>query len=148
MMQITAAVVRERSGPFVIDTLELEDPRPDEVLVQIVASGMCHTDLHGRDGYYNTPFPAVFGHEGAGVVAAVGGDVSRVAAGDHVIISFPWCGHCPNCMAHVPAHCVNQWDLKMKGTRPDGSTLLRKGEAPVFGSFFQQSSFGACAISN
>jgi len=51
-------------------------------------------------------------------------------------------------MLHVPAHCVNQWDLKMKGTRPDGSTLLRKGEAPVFGSFFQQSSFGTCAISN
>ena len=72
-MQITAAVVAERSAPFVIDTLELADPRPDEVLVRIVASGMCHTDLHGRDGYFPTmPYPAVFGHEGAGVVDAVG----------------------------------------------------------------------------
>jgi aryl-alcohol dehydrogenase len=147
-MQITAAVVRERSGPFIIDTLELDAPRADEVLVQIVASGMCHTDLHGRDGYYGTPFPAVFGHEGAGRVLGVGSDVTSVAPGDHVIVSFPWCGHCPNCRQDVPAHCVNQWDLKMRGTRPDGSTLMRKGDAPVYSAFFQQSSFGTCAIAN
>ena len=77
-MQVTAAVVRERSAPFVIDTLDLSDPRPDEVRVRIVASGMCHTDLHGRDGYFPTmPYPAVFGHEGAGVVEAVGSAVPR-----------------------------------------------------------------------
>lgn len=146
-MQITAAVVREKSGPFVIETLELDDPRPNEVLVQIVASGMCHTDLHGRDGYYGTPFPAVFGHEGAGRVTTVGRDVKSVAPGDHVIISFPWCGQCPSCKAHVPAHCLRQWDLKMRGTRPDGSTLMRKGSAPVYSAFFQQSSFGTYAIS-
>ena len=67
-MQITAAVARESSGAFSIETVELTDPRPDELLVKIVASGMCQTDQHGRDGYYNTPLPAVFGHEGAGVV--------------------------------------------------------------------------------
>lgn len=147
-MQITAAVVRERSGPFVIDTLELDAPRSDEVLVQIVASGMCHTDLHGRDGYYNTPYPAVFGHEGAGVVAAVGSAVRKVAPGDHVIISFPWCGACANCRAQVPAHCMQAFPLKMSGTRPDGSTLMRKHGAPVYSAFFQQSSFGTCAIAN
>ncbi|MCC6887942.1 MAG: alcohol dehydrogenase catalytic domain-containing protein, partial [Hyphomicrobiales bacterium] len=69
-MQITAAVVREKFSPFVIDTVELSDPRPDEVLVKVAASGMCHTDLHGRDGYFQIPYPAVFGHEGGGVVAA------------------------------------------------------------------------------
>src|SRR5438045_1391730 len=63
-MQITAAVVRERSEPFVIDSLELAEPRPDEVLVRVAAAGMCATDLHGRDGYYNTPYPCVYGHEG------------------------------------------------------------------------------------
>ena len=78
-MEITAAVVREKFGAFTIDRLELTDPRPDEALVRIVASGMCQTDLHGRDGYYNTPYPAVYGHEGAGVVQAVGNSVTKFA---------------------------------------------------------------------
>src|SRR5215813_11706014 len=95
--QITAAVARERFGPFTIETLDLADPRPDELLVRIAASGMCQTDQHGRDGYYDTPLPAVFGHEGAGVVEAVGKGVAAFAPGDHVVISFPWCGTCPNC---------------------------------------------------
>ena len=75
-MQIVAAVARERAGSFSIEKLDLADPRPDELLVRIVASGMCQTDQHGRDGYYNTLLPAVFGHEGAGVVLAVGSGVS------------------------------------------------------------------------
>ena len=74
-MQIKAAVVHERSGPFVIDTVELCAPRPDELVVRVVASGMCQTDLHGRDGYYASPYPGVYGHEGAGVVHAVGSAV-------------------------------------------------------------------------
>ena len=74
-MQIKAAVVRERSGPFAIETVELCEPRPDEVIVRVVASGMCQTDLHGRDGYFDSPYPAVYGHEGAGVVHAVGSAV-------------------------------------------------------------------------
>jgi Zn-dependent alcohol dehydrogenase len=65
-MQITAAVVRERSAPFALEKLELCDPRPDEVIVRVVASGMCQTDLHGRDGFFASPYPAVYGHEGAG----------------------------------------------------------------------------------
>jgi aryl-alcohol dehydrogenase len=148
-MQITAAVVRKRSAPFAIETLELCDPRADEVRVRIVASGMCHTDLHGRDGYFaSMPYPAVFGHEGAGVVERVGSAVSRVAPGDHVIISFPWCGTCPNCRRHMPAHCLQSSRLKMSGTRPDGSTLASKEGAPVYGAFFQQSSFATHAIAN
>ena len=91
-MQITAAVARERFGPFSIERLDLCDPRADELLVKIVASGMCQTDQHGRDGYYNTPLPAVFGHEGAGIVAAVGKVVTRFAPGDHVVISLPLSG--------------------------------------------------------
>jgi aryl-alcohol dehydrogenase len=146
-MQITAAVVAERSAPFVIDALELTDPRADEVLVRIVASGMCQTDLHGRDAYYATPYPAVFGHEGAGVVAAVGAAVKSVRPGDHVVISFPWCGICPNCRLDDIAHCENGWDWKMKGTRPDGSTLMSRNGAPVYSAFFQQSSFATHAIS-
>jgi aryl-alcohol dehydrogenase len=103
-MEITAAVVREKFGAFTIDRLELTDPRPDEALVRIVASGMCQTDLHGRDGYYDTPYPAVYGHEGAGVVQAVGNGVTAFAPGDLVVISFPWCGVCPNCRRNMQSH--------------------------------------------
>jgi aryl-alcohol dehydrogenase len=148
-MQITAAVVPERSAPFVIDKLELCDPRPDEVLVRIVACGMCHTDMHGRDGYFPTMrYPAVFGHEGAGVVAAVGSAVIDLAPGDHVIISFPWCGNCPNCLRQMPSHCLQSSRLKMSGTRADGSTLMTKDGAPVYSAFFQQSSFATHAITS
>ncbi len=147
-MQITAAVARERFGAFSIEQLELTDPRPDELLVRIVASGMCQTDQHGRDGYYNTPLPAVFGHEGAGVVAAVGGGVTGFAPGDHVVISFPWCGACANCRRHMEFHCQRSNDLKMRGTRADGSTLMRRNGAPVYSAFFQQSSFATYAIAN
>jgi aryl-alcohol dehydrogenase len=148
-MQITAAVVAAPSTPFVIDALELSDPRPTEVRVRILASGMCHTDLHGRDGYFPTmPYPAVFGHEGAGVVEATGSAVQGIAPGDHVIISFPWCGSCPNCRRHVPSHCLQSSKLKMSGTRPDGSTLIAKDGAPVYSAFFQQSSFATHAIAD
>lgn len=147
-MQITAAVVRERSGPFVIEQVELADPRPDELLVQVVASGMCQTDLHGRDGYYSGSYPAVYGHEGAGVVRAVGAAVRQFAPGDHVVMSYPWCGACPNCREHRENYCVHAFDLKMRGTRADGSTLMRANGAPVYSAFFQQSSFGNYAITN
>jgi len=147
-MQITAAVVRERSGPFVIDRVDLCDPRPDELVVRVIASGMCQTDLHGRDGYYATPYPAVFGHEGAGIVHAVGGGVRNFAPGDRVILSYPWCGACANCREHKQSYCVHSFDLKMNGTRADGSTLIAEGDEPIFSAFFQQSSFGTFAIAN
>ena len=92
-MKITAAVVPVRSAPFEIDTLELGAPLADEVFVRVVASGMCHTDLHARDGYFpNLPYPVVCGHEGAGIVEQVGAAVADLAPRDQVVISFPWCG--------------------------------------------------------
>jgi aryl-alcohol dehydrogenase len=147
-MQIDAAVVHEKSGAFVIETVELCDPRADELLVEVAASGMCQTDLHARDGYYATPFPLVVGHEGAGIVRAVGADVRDVAPGDHVVMSYPWCGTCPNCRAQRKTYCLHAFDLKMKGTRADGSTPIRKNGAPVYSAFFQQSSFATGAIAN
>jgi aryl-alcohol dehydrogenase len=145
-MQIKAAVVSKRSGPFVIDTVELSDPRPDELIVRVVASGMCQTDLHGRDGYYAENYPGVYGHEGAGVVHAIGSAVHSFAPGDHVVMSFPWCGVCANCHQNMRSYCVRAFDLKMKGTRADGSTLLSRNGAPVYSAFFQQSSFGTFAL--
>ena len=94
-MKITAAVVPARSQPFEIQQIDLAAPLADEVLVRIVASGLCHTDLHARDGYFpNLPYPIVCGHEGAGIVEEVGSAVTDLAPGDPVVISFPWCGEC------------------------------------------------------
>jgi aryl-alcohol dehydrogenase len=147
-MRIIAAVARERFGAFTIEALDLADPRPDELLVRIVASGMCQTDQHGRDGYYDTPLPAVFGHEGAGVVAAVGKDVTTFAPGDHVVMSYPWCGTCPNCRRQMESHCQKSFGLKMAGACADGSTLMRCDGETVYSAFFQQSSFATHAIAN
>ena len=147
-MKITAAVVHERSGPFTIEQLDLCDPRADELLVEVTASGMCATDLHGRDAYYPTKFPKVFGHEGAGIVRAVGNAVREFKPGDHVVMAYPWCGECPNCKAHRQSYCLHAFDLKMNGTRADGSTLHSRNGSPVYSAFFQQSSFGNFTIAN
>src|ERR1051325_5286906 len=94
-MKITAAIVPARSRPFEIITADLAGPLPDEVLVRIVASGMCHNDLHARGRCFpELPSPVVCGHEGAGIVEEIGSAVSDLAVGDRVVISFPWCGDC------------------------------------------------------
>jgi aryl-alcohol dehydrogenase len=113
-----------------------------------VDSGLCATDLHGRDGYYPMPFPAVFGHEGAGIVRAVGSAVSKFKPGDRVLMAYPWCGECLNCRAHRQTYCLHAGDLKHSGTRADGSTLHSKNGKPIYSAFFQQSSFGNFAIAN
>ncbi len=147
-MQITAAVVRECTGPFALELVELTDPRPDELLVEVVASGMCQTDLHARDGYYALRYPAVFGHEGAGIVRAVGSAVTAFRPGDHVVMAYPWCGECPNCRSHRQSYCLKSDTLKRSGTRADGSVLYKQDGKPVYGAFFQQSSFGTYLIAN
>ena len=86
MPNIKAAVVREQSGPFLLEDIHLEEPRDNEVLVRIRGAGLCHTDLVVRDQIYPTPLPAVLGHEGAGVVEQVGKHVTTVAPGDHVVL--------------------------------------------------------------
>lgn len=148
-MKITAAVVREKFAPFTIETLDLTDPRADELLVEVKASGMCATDQHGRDGYFATmPFPAVFGHEGTGIVRAVGSGVTEFKPGDHVLMAYPWCGECANCRTLRQSYCLNVRRLKQGGTRADGSTLHSKDGKPVYSAFFQQSSFGNFTIAN
>jgi len=135
-----------QSRPFLIDTVELCEPRPEELTVRVVATGVCQTDLHVRYGYFTSPYPAVYGHEGAGVVHAVGAAVRTFEPGDHVVMSFPWCGTRSNCSQRRISYGVHSRGLKMRGTRPDGSTLLSKDGAPVYSAFFQQSSFGTYAL--
>lgn len=143
-----AAVVREKGGPFIIEQLRLEEPRDDEVLVRIVATGMCHTDMVVRDQVYPVPQPIVLGHEGAGVVERVGTHVTKVRPGDHVVLSFMSCGHCHLCVQGRPANCANFNAHNFSGSRADGSGTLRDDRGPVHGHFFGQSSFGTFAIAN
>ena len=145
-MGVTAAVMEEKSGKFNLDTLDLDAPQSNEVLVKITATGICHTDLHARDGYFAMPFPAVYGHEGAGVVVAVGGAVEHLAVGDHVVISFPWCGECEHCREDRRSYCQRGRELKSGGVRMDGSVTMRRNGAPVYGAFFQQSSLASHAL--
>ena len=147
--QTKAAVVRRKGGPFEIETLAVEEPRADEVLVRIVATGMCHTDLVVRDQIYPVPLPIVLGHEGAGIVERIGAAVHKVAPGDHVVLSFMSCGHCARCAAGQPAYCAKGYPLCFGGTREDGSTAMRDSRsAPVHDHFFGQSSFGTYALAN
>ncbi len=147
-MKVTAAVVREKSGPFSVEEFELEEPRAGEVLVRIVATGMCHTDVIVRNQWYPTPLPVVLGHEGAGIVERVGEGVARVEPGDHVVLTFDSCGRCANCLIGKPSYCVSAFDLSFGGSRPDGSHALSRGTEMVNDRFFGQSSFATYALAN
>ncbi len=148
-MKIKAAVVREQSGPFKIEEIELDEPRDDEVLVRIVSSGICGTDLGARAGHLPIPPPpSVFGHEGAGVVEKVGKQVRKVKPGDHVVLGWSACGECIPCRSGYDPYCANFFPLNFGGARPDGSTTLRKGDQIIHGSFFGQSSFANFTVAN
>ena len=138
-MEINAAVVSEQSGDFIIEKLQIEEPNPDEVLVRIVSSGICHTDLAARDGYLPTlPPPSVFGHEGSGVVEKVGKGVTKVKPGDHVVLGWDYCGECTACKADKYLYCHNFFLHNFHGARPNGTTTLKKGDQVIHGSFFNQ----------
>jgi aryl-alcohol dehydrogenase len=147
-MKIKAAVVREKSGPFLIEELDLDDPMENEVIVRIVGAGLCHTDLVAREQYLPFPLPAVLGHEGAGVVEKVGSRVKKVVPGDHVALSYLSCGACPSCVKGVPAHCLNFLGSNFAGVRPDGTTTMHKDGEAIHGAFFGQSSFASHVLAN
>jgi aryl-alcohol dehydrogenase len=142
-MKITAAVSSGPGKPFVLDEVELDAPRPDEVLVRLVATGVCHTDIFVRD---LMPVTAVLGHEGAGVVEAVGAAVTKLKPGDHVVLSYGACGACPSCDAGAPYYCHGFMTHNFSGGRPDGSATLTRGGERLFGNFFGQSSFATLAL--
>ncbi|MFR0355456.1 NAD(P)-dependent alcohol dehydrogenase [Streptomyces sediminimaris] len=148
MSPITRAAVVESGGaPFTLADVELDAPGPHEAVVRMVAAGLCHTDLTVAGGGLPFPLPGVLGHEGAGVVEAVGPAVSGVAPGDHVVLSFTSCGECRNCRAGHPAYCATWLPLNLiGGRRADGSSTLRRDGAPLGGHFFGQSSFAERAL--
>ncbi|MFC5856118.1 NAD(P)-dependent alcohol dehydrogenase [Streptomyces chlorus] len=144
-----AAVLETQDGPFELRDIEIEDPRADEVLVRMVATGICATDAHVRAQRMVTPLPVVLGHEGAGVVERVGAAVTTVEPGDHVVLSYHSCGRCKPCMSSHPAYCDNAWAANFGGARLDGSNGLHVAQgAEPHGHFFGQSSFSTHALTH
>ncbi len=149
---IRALVVEAKDGPFLEQELQLEEPARGEVLVRVVAAGVCHTDQITRHGDMPMPFPAVLGHEGAGVVESVGEGVTEVAPGDKVIIGWPSCGECRNCLDGEPRYCLRTGEALVSGRRFKGekagtSAYSRNGEV-INGHFFGQSSFATYSITS
>ncbi|WP_406691922.1 NAD(P)-dependent alcohol dehydrogenase [Saccharopolyspora sp. ID03-671] len=145
-MRVTAAVARDEGQPFILEELELDQPRPDEVLVEVHSVGLCRTDVALRDQWMPVQLPAVLGHEGAGVVAKVGSEVTKVAPGDKVIMTFASCGQCRYCLGGHPAYCVELLERNLSGGRPDGSNALHCDHGEMYGFFMSQSSFATHAI--
>lgn len=143
-----AAVLRAHDEPFVIEEVELGELRPDEILVRVVASGMCHTDLIIRNPARAAEFsPIIAGHEGAGVVEEVGSAVTRVSRGDHVLLSFDSCGWCRECLTGAPAYCTEFSERNMYGVRTDGTaSVTDEAGGTVRNRWFGQSSFAERAI--
>ena len=149
-MRIQAAVLRESGAPLNVEDVLIEAPGPTEVRVRVVASGVCHTDMVVRDQLFPTPMPIILGHEGAGVVDAVGSAVTTVKPGDHVVMTYMSCGLCLPCETGHPAHCTHMHPLNFGGGRLDGSTSSCGCESgmPIHDHFFGQSSFSTYAIAN
>ncbi len=146
-MKIEAAVVRASDQPFTIEELELDEPRDNEVLVRVVATGICHTDI-GVKYSAMVPQPVVLGHEGAGIVERVGSQVTKVQPGDHVVLSYFTCTTCQNCRSGHSSNCDLYFPGNFTGARLDGSHTLHKGDEPISGVFFTQSSFATYAIAS
>lgn len=147
-MKITAAVSREVGDSFSIEQLDLADLRADEILVRVVAAGICHTDHAVMHGEFSPPIdlPMVLGHEGAGVVRAVGAEVAGIAPGDHVVLTIAGCGTCGPCRRGTTGYCDAAWQANFGRARFDGSATLHADGHPVGCCFFGQSSFATYAI--
>lgn len=146
--EITAAVTQCKGADFELKSLKIREPKDDEVLVKIVATGMCHTDLIVRDQYYPVPLPAVLGHEGSGVVEAIGPSVKDLAVGDHVVLSYGYCGTCKQCSSGNSAYCEDFFGRNFGGTDPEGnSAICSHDHEKMHDHFFSQSSFATYCIS-
>jgi S-(hydroxymethyl)glutathione dehydrogenase / alcohol dehydrogenase len=131
-MIVSAAVMEQPSAPLVVAELELDEPRRDEVLVRVLASGICRSDLSYMDGKWPAPLPIVLGHEGAGVVEAVGDGVPESRIGEHVVLTFaPPCGRCRFCLEGRANLCLDAAACMDAGTMRDGTTRLHRGAERV-----------------
>lgn len=148
MHTTTAAILREEGQPLSVESVEMSALSDHEVLIEIAGVGVCHTDISAAEGLVPLPLPAVLGHEGAGVIVAVGSGVTEVQTGDHVVLSFAFCGECDTCTRQSPAYCDLFAPLNYFGERLDGSVTMHQGDEDVHGNWFGQSSFARLAIAD
>jgi aryl-alcohol dehydrogenase len=146
-MLTKAAVTFGKGEPFKITDITVDDPQPGEVLVRLVGTGICHTDIMVRDQFYPVPLPAVLGHEGSGVVEKVGLGVTNIQPGDHVVLSYSSCGTCPNCLSGKAYACEKFYDLNFGGQIIDGTCRLHKDHQPL-SNCFGQSSFASYSVTS
>ena len=149
MKTMQAAVLRAPDAPYRLEDVTLGDLGTDEILVRIVGAGMCHTDMLPRDtaGGLAGIVPVILGHEGSGVVDSVGSGVRAVSPGDHVILSFDYCGHCEPCRQAAPAYCLEFEVRNFTGRRSDGSASAHDADGNAVGNrWFAQSSFAQYAV--
>lgn len=145
-MKITAAVVKEQGAPFTLeDDIELHEVGPTDLQIHMVASGICHSDEAIRKGDASVGYPAILGHEGAGIVEKVGSEVKNFQVGDHVILSFYADGTCDNCLKGVPTQCRNYGDYNLSGVRADGDDQFTKNGQHI-SNMFNQSSFTTTTV--
>jgi len=124
MQEVRGVVARSKGAPVTIEAILVPDPGPGEALVRVQSCGVCHTDLHYREGAINDDFPFLLGHEAAGVVEAVGPDVSDVAPGDFVVLNWrAVCGECRACRRGRPWYCFTTHNATQKMTLADGTEL-------------------------
>ncbi len=122
--EVRGVIARAKGEPVTIETIVVPDPGPGEAVVKIQACGVCHTDLHYREGGINDEFPFLLGHEAAGIVESVGPDVTDVAPGDYVILNWrAVCGNCRSCLKGKPQYCFNTHNATQKMTLTDGTEL-------------------------
>lgn len=123
-VQVQGVIAREKDAPVTLETIIVPDPGPGEARVKVLACGVCHTDLHYRQGAINDAFPFLLGHEAAGIVESVGPDVTDVAPGDYVILNWrAVCGQCRACLRGRPWYCFNTHNATQKMTLLDGTEL-------------------------
>ncbi len=144
-MQIQAAVINNKGEDFAIEPIELDPPKTGEILVRMVASGICHTDLNVKNQTHRVPAPAVLGHEGSGIVEEVGPGVTDLEAGDHVVLGFASCGVCRNCLRARSYACSRHAELNFGGRMEDLSYRLHRDNQPL-SNFFGQSSFASYSV--
>ncbi|HTY95875.1 MAG TPA: alcohol dehydrogenase catalytic domain-containing protein, partial [Solirubrobacteraceae bacterium] len=132
-MKIRAAVLEQFGSPLVVEEVELAEPGPKEVLVRLVACGVCHTDMYTASGTDPSGYaPTVLGHEGAGVVERCGSDVTLLSVGDHVVTLFsPQCGECVHCLSPLTNLCLAIREQQNRGYLPDGTTRLARDGEPL-----------------
>lgn len=148
-MKAKVAVVSKKGKEFEFKDVEIAKPVAHEVLIKIVATGLCHTDLSVKDGNLPTNYPVVLGHEGAGVVEEIGEHVTDVKVGDHVVLSYGSCGHCRPCQEGDAAYCTKFEPLNFTNERQGSKEpIIKEGKKTINAAFFQQSSFGTFAIAH